>query len=151
MGERRANGGVEGGGRQHRQCQTGGRDAPPLQPRAQGDSPFFQPPLQRADRAADLFGGFVAGAAGEIAQQERQAQTLGQALQLLVEGGSHLVRRPDRFRPWAAPGSGACSIGTARRLRARAAMRHVVVYSQLGTDCPRRIDFASRARLKNAA
>ena len=135
--QRRANGRVEGRRRQHRQGQAGGRDAPALQPRAQGGPAFLQSPLQRAERPAELFGGFVAGQAGQVAQQERRPQALRQALQFLVEGGSHLAPGQVGFRPWSpCIGSGTFSIGTARRFRARAAMRHVAVYSQFGTDCP---------------
>ena len=52
-------------------------------------SAFLQSPLQGADRPAELFRGFVAGQAGQVAQQERRTQSLRQTLQFLVEGGSH--------------------------------------------------------------
>ena len=94
---------------------------------AQGVSAFLQSPLQSTNRPAELFRGFVAAQAGQIAQQERQTQSLRQMLQFLIEGGSHFTPNEIGFRRSRGTRLRRILDGNDSSLSCRAAMRQVVV------------------------
>ena len=110
---------------------------------AQGLAAFFQSPLQRAERPAELLGRFIAGQTGQVAQQEGRTQPFRQALQFLVESLANLLPDQTGFAGSRLLGSGGGS--RSRRPAAcatLAAIRQVVLCSQ----CGKRLPLADRFR-----
>src|SRR5258708_37576543 len=97
-------------GSQDRESKPDGGDTPSCQPDAQGLAAFFQSPLQRAERPAELPGRFIAGQPGQVTQQQGRTPSLRQVLQFLVERLANLLPNHEAPGSMFSHGSGSDSL-----------------------------------------